>query len=284
MSYIRLSKYKGPTNSDSSEITISHSSEPTNLQQDQTFCKLVNNVKLYYGNTNQYMVDTESKYYKDVTMVVQNAKKYITKFVQSQKYRQMKLDGITPLIMSDMDDTIWCGFAQSKEAGFCYNPEIFNTFSREQYFSPIFPALDLLNYCAQYGIVPVFITGRAANQQQADMTSVQLQGFRMRPGVDFWGGLDVWRSKRGQDIVGPPNSSFQSIRGIFMHKGKDTHSGEGVTATVFKSNTRRYIEHNGLPGLGKVKFIASMGDQWSDSNGGNSGFQIKLPNPIYFLP
>lgn len=89
MSYIRLSKYKGPTNSDSSE--------PTNLQQDQTFCKLVNNVKLYYGNTNQYMVDTESKYYKDVTMVVQNAKKYIRKFVQSQKYRQMKLDGITLL-------------------------------------------------------------------------------------------------------------------------------------------------------------------------------------------
>lgn len=70
-----------------------------------------------------------------------------------------------------------------------------------------------------------------------------------------------------------------------MHKGKDTHSGEGVTATVFQeTNTRRYIEHNGLPGLGKVKFIASMGDQWSDSNGGNSGFQIKLPNPMYFLP
>jgi hypothetical protein len=33
----------------------------------------------------------------------------------------------------------------------------------------------------------------------------------------------------------------------------------------------------------KVKFVLSIGDQWSDSNGRCSGLKVKLPNPMYYL-
>ncbi len=50
-----------------------------------------------------------------------------------------------------------------------------------------------------------------------------------------------------------------------------------LTATEFKSSKRKELVSRGY------KIIANIGDQKSDLSGGNSGFEIKLPNYIYLI-
>lgn len=50
-----------------------------------------------------------------------------------------------------------------------------------------------------------------------------------------------------------------------------------LTATEFKSSKRSELVSRGY------KIIANIGDQLSDLAGGNSGFEIKLPNYIYLI-
>jgi hypothetical protein len=269
---------KNQTNGD-----IASGNEPTNLSTDSTFCSLVSKIKSYYGKTNENLIDSNSNYYKDLENIKDKTIRAISDFMSTSEYKQLKNNNITPLIMSDMDDTIWCSFPENVKAGFCYSPEDFNKFTSEGLFPPIFPALEILEFCKLNGIVPVFVTGRAATAEQADITSIQLNYFNMKAGSDYWGGQNGWGGGNGSDVSG--DGGVRSIRGVFMHEGKDTRSGKGTTATKFKTTTRKWIETNGLPGIGKVKFIAGMGDQWSDSKGGYGGnIHIKLPNPMYFLP
>ena len=52
----------------------------------------------------------------------------------------------------------------------------------------------------------------------------------------------------------------------------------GCTTTEYKSGTRKYISS-----LGNT-IVADFGDQYSDLLGGDAGHQVKLPNPMYYLP
>lgn len=51
-----------------------------------------------------------------------------------------------------------------------------------------------------------------------------------------------------------------------------------TSVTAFKSSTRAYITKQGYT------IIASIGDQYSDLNGGFAEKGFKLPNPYYYLP
>jgi hypothetical protein len=272
---INKNKYMSCFNSKDPIEQVMYSNEPTNLNTIVDTCKLVSNVNKYYGTSNKSLIDPDSQYYKDVMDVINDAKIRITNIVKDNKFE------CTPLIMSDMDDTIWSCYAEAKSAGFCYTPSIFNTFAEKKELPAIFPTLDLLHYCIMIGVVPVFVSGRPANYTQANITSSQLQGISLVPGRDFWGGPFGWNNKSGSDVEGPNGSGVKSMNGVFMHNTDNP----SLPASQFKANCRQLMEQNGLPGLGKVKFIAAMGDQWSDSaNGYNGGLRIKLPNPLYFLP
>jgi len=50
------------------------------------------------------------------------------------------------------------------------------------------------------------------------------------------------------------------------------------TTIEYKSGTRKYISS-----LGNT-IVADFGDQYSDLLGGDAGHQVKLPNPMYYLP
>ena len=52
----------------------------------------------------------------------------------------------------------------------------------------------------------------------------------------------------------------------------------GLTANEFKSRRRARIAAQGY------SIIASVGDQWSDLDGGFAERVFKLPNPFYFIP
>ena len=252
-----------------------NNNEPENVNDiDMKFCSVLKNIRTYYNETSSYLVDGNSSYYQDLVSTVNKAKNYIDSFLYSQDYLYMRMNNITPAIMSDMDDTIWCTYAEWIHKGYCYNPEKFLHEAIRQKMPPITPVLDLLSYCAINGIMPIFVTGRSATYSQADATIIQLNGLNFYPGRNFFGGMFGWNNRNSQDIK---TEKVQSFRGVFFNPTTDP-------AHIHKPRTRKYIEDNGLPYIGRVKFIASMGDQDSDSSGVSSGMRIKLPNPLYTLP
>jgi hypothetical protein len=50
------------------------------------------------------------------------------------------------------------------------------------------------------------------------------------------------------------------------------------TTIEYKSGTRKHISSEGY------KIVADFGDQYSDLLGGDAGHQVKIPNPMYYLP
>lgn len=55
-------------------------------------------------------------------------------------------------------------------------------------------------------------------------------------------------------------------------------SAKGKSVIPFKSGARHEIENEGYT------ILAAIGDQWSDSLGGFTEREYKLPNPMYYLP
>jgi hypothetical protein len=50
------------------------------------------------------------------------------------------------------------------------------------------------------------------------------------------------------------------------------------TTTEYKSGTRTYISSLGY------SIVADLGDQYSDLIGGDAGHQVKIPDPMYYIP
>ena len=50
------------------------------------------------------------------------------------------------------------------------------------------------------------------------------------------------------------------------------------TTIEYKSGTRAHIASEGY------SIMADFGDQYSDLLGGNAGHQVKIPNPMYYIP
>lgn len=157
--------------------------EPMNLSTSSSICKIFKDISSYYGKTDNYMIDTESQYYKDVQTVTDEAKNKIIDRLNSNK-----LENCTSLIMSDLDDTIWNTFYELKNSNFCFDTNIFNIYAEKKKLPAIFPALELLRFCALNGIIPVFVTGRIATELQNNITLTQLQDISLIAGRDFWGG------------------------------------------------------------------------------------------------
>ena len=52
---------------------------------------------------------------------------------------------------------------------------------------------------------------------------------------------------------------------------------QNVTTAQYKLEQRRELEEQGY------SIVATIGDQWSDFDGGHSGYVVKLPNYLYTI-
>ena len=50
------------------------------------------------------------------------------------------------------------------------------------------------------------------------------------------------------------------------------------TTIEYKSGTRKHISSE------DYKIVADFGDQYSDLLGGDAGHQVKIPDPMYYIP
>ena len=95
------------------------------------------------------------------------------------------------------------------------------------------------------GVAVFFLTGRGDDPAERAATARNLR----RAGYHGWSAL----------ILRGPNERH-------------------LSATDYKSARRAQIAAQGYT------IIASIGDQWSDLDGGSAERTFKLPNPFYFIP
>jgi putative acid phosphatase of HAD superfamily subfamily IIIB len=109
----------------------------------------------------------------------------------------------------------------------------------------IAPMLALYKAARARGVAVFFLTGRADDPAERAATARNLR----RAGYSGWRAL----------ILRAPGE-------------------RKLSAAAFKSARRAQIEAQGYT------IIASIGDQWSDLDGGYAERTFKLPNPFYFIP
>jgi N-acetylneuraminic acid mutarotase len=72
--------------------------------------------------------------------------------------------------------------------------------------------------------------------------------------------------------------SLTDVGYTFVHAFLRPADDHAATVVPFKSGTRATIERDGYT------VLFSIGDQWSDLDGGHAERIYKVPNPMYFIP
>jgi len=108
------------------------------------------------------------------------------------------------------------------------------------------PTLELFDAARARGVAVFFLTGRNDDPALRAATARNLR----RAGYRGWTAL--------------------------IMRGPDERNG--MSAYAYKSRRRAGIEAQGYT------IIATVGDQWSDLDGGSAERKFKLPNPFYFIP
>jgi len=144
----------------------------------------------------------------------------------------------------DIDETSLSGYSEMLSLGFGYVPKL----SKEWILNASAPAipqtLGLYQAVLKAGYRVIFLTGRTQDESEATALNMQNAGYTQYDTL----------------ITRLP-------------------SEQNLTATVYKSNRRTIlVENEGYDVVGCV------GDQWSDLHGPYTGFKVKIPNYIYFLP
>jgi len=161
---------------------------------------------------------------------------------------QLYASALTPANNSvwifDVDETSLSGFSEMKSIGFGYVSKLNHEWILESSAPAIPQTLALYNFVIKAGFRVIFLTGRHADEHDATAENLQKQGYN---------GFDKL-------VVRDP-------------------SEYNITAAVYKSARRTsfVLEEN-------YNIVGCVGDQWSDLHGPYTGFKVKIPNYLYFLP
>jgi len=112
----------------------------------------------------------------------------------------------------------------------------------------------LVGFAASHGYSVFFITGRPQSQTAATIKDLTSAGYAAPQG--------------GRLFLKP------AVPPAYLHCAK----APSCTTIEYKSGTRKHISSEGY------KIVADFGDQYSDLLGGDAGHQVKIPNPMYYIP
>jgi acid phosphatase len=144
----------------------------------------------------------------------------------------------------DIDETSLSGYTEMLSIGFGYVSKLNHDWILNA-SAPALPQTQMLyNQLISQGFRIVFLTGRKDTEHDATVANLKNVGY----------------NTFDQVIVRNP-------------------SQYNLTATDYKSGVRtELVEQQGYDVVGCI------GDQWSDLHGPYTGFKVKLPNYMYFLP
>jgi predicted secreted acid phosphatase len=159
-----------------------------------------------------------------------------------------------PAVVFDIDDTLLNTYSYEIAQQFGYTPASNAVFVNAAAFPAVFYMPQLVSFAASHGYAVFFITGRPQSQTDATITNLTNAGYAA--------------PQSGHLFLKPPTPPS------YLHCANPS----SCTTIEYKSGTRRHISSLGY------SIVADFGDQYSDLLGGDAGHQVKIPNPMYYIP
>jgi predicted secreted acid phosphatase len=213
-------------------------------------------IATYYGDPGTGIANkSDSPYIREITRIEQQQLPKVAAacYIASRFHQK-------PAVIFDTDDTMLETYDyEVAQMHFNFSP----TLNNQDILAEGFPATP---YTATFekavqkaGCTPIGITGRNDDQKAASLDNVLKDGYTgFTPATYF----TKWTSAE-------PVPSY-------------VHCATATCTTIeYKSSTRAYLESRAGGGY---RIIANLGDQYSDLIGGHAIFDVKLPNPTYYLP
>ncbi|MEU4806302.1 HAD family acid phosphatase [Actinosynnema sp. NPDC023587] len=159
-----------------------------------------------------------------------------------------------PAIVLDIDDTAEVTYGWQADSDFAFDHREHHEAIKAKVFKPVLPVRELAWQARSKGIKVYFVTGRREDVRQATVDHLAEEGYPEPAGVFL---------KPARPETAPPY----------------LHCKDRCPTAVFKSLTRKHIVED----IGDT-IVVNIGDQDSDFAGEHSPRNVKLPNPMYYLP
>ncbi len=160
-----------------------------------------------------------------------------------------------PAVVFDIDDTTLNTYDYEIASQFAYTPASNAAFVNAKAFPAVFGMPALVNWAGSHGYTVFFLTGRPEAQRAPTVGNLQDVGYAV-----------------------PTDPSHVYLKQPTPPSYLHCAAAPTCTTIEYKSGTRAHIEASGY------HIVADFGDQFSDLKGGHAGHQVKLPNPMYYLP
>jgi predicted secreted acid phosphatase len=161
-------------------------------------------------------------------------------------------------VVLDADDTtLWTYDMEDAAMHFTFDPALQDVWVQDQRFPATPSMVEFVAAVQAKGYAVFGLTGRNANQETATLGNLDKVGYT---GFDADNFFTKWVDAADQPAY-------------------VTCAAAKCTTVEYKAGTRKHIEQD----LG-YDIALSVGDQWSDLQGGFADATLKLPNPTYFLP
>lgn len=217
---------------------------------------LEDQVEHYYGSASATypgvgtvtVPSSTSNYARQMKQIVTGAEKYLATAALHYHGKGK------PALVFDIDDTLLNTYDYTLAEQFGYNAATNQVWIDDAAFPAVFYMPQLLSFAAGHGYSIFYVTGRPTSQTAATVKDLTSAGYA----APAAGHLFLKPSA-------PPS---------YVHCA----AAPTCTTIEFKSGTRKYISSLGYT------IVADFGDQYSDLLGGDAGHQVKLPNPMYYLP
>ncbi len=229
---------------------------PVNGNAEMNVNVLEDQIEHYYGSASAtYPVvgtvtipSSDSNYAKQMKQIVDRAES----FLAAAAHRHHGAG--KPAVVFDIDDTLLNTYDYTLAEQFGFDPASNAIYIDNAAFPAVFYMPQLVTFAADHGYSVFFITGRPQSQTAATITDLTSAGYA----APAAGHLFLKPSA-------PPS---------YLHCAK----APSCTTIEYKSGTRKFISSEGY------SIVADFGDQFSDLLGGDAGHQVKIPNPMYYLP
>ncbi len=146
-------------------------------------------------------------------------------------------------IVMDIDETALSNFNIFRQSNYQWDEKLFTQSITNETAPAIKPVFELYNILVEKGFKIFFITGRSYSESNYTHTIGNLQ-------------------KEG----------YNQIDTLILHSKRFS----GMTAQEYKATIRAELTKAGY------NIVGTIGDQWSDLGGGNSGYMVRVPNYLYY--
>jgi predicted secreted acid phosphatase len=230
--------------------------DPVNGNNEMNLGVLEDQITHYYGSASAtYPVvgkvtipSATSNYARQMKQIVAAAEAYLGHAARTYHGHGK------PAVVFDIDDTLLNTYDYEVAEQFGYTSASNAVWINAAAFPAVFYMPQLVSFAASHGYAVFYITGRPQSQTAATIKDLTTAGYQA--------------PQAGHLFLKP------STAPSYLHCADPA----ACTTTEYKSGTRKHISSLGYT------ILADFGDQYSDLVGGDAGHQVKIPDPMYYIP